>query len=1161
MATNELFKQKLPEQLLDALSSGTWSRLVRIVPLICHAQKTAIQFPSIEVANVRSPGVLYLTNPFRISQFSRILLALDWNQLSSATNVSIMILNGMPIDKWNNLPLDSQIIAEQFILISLFLMIHHNEGKSSGLDDSIRSQLLSRINNSDLPIIRCSKLSPGAWKSTFSNRSLRLSPDTLFATIVYEWELFIHAALDNIRTSYYEQQGFLNLEKLSLFLNKDPKSAKTISQALATSYYTVLQYANVHPAIAYTNLEFLAILSNDLPVVWLNPHFVQILIKTLDHLAGINSPSNQTIGYIKQSLILFLTVLRRSDIDELFDQARQILYSCIQKLQSRQLDVLASRAALVYIALLARTKQSISLNAIHDLTIVLKHAYTTEEMLSELVLLIPKCDQPSKRQIFKSLFCSLHSDHSTLDSIENPSFEELVLLVRLLTSSELAITKVFEAELCRISNIHYGWTSWLMCKPKLSLEWTLDIIEAVLAIDCRKLDATPTDDTLGFLLHERELFAVVGLLEALVCGKNNGESIPSMYIHEIAKWIILNLHFVDQSNLEKVSFAFSRAMNAFGGSTSQDILGLAQSMCIDANFKQVVVLSLDMLLTHSECMPVYTEMVGDSKVTSNSTITASNASTLSKALSMSVCLLWKNGDTKTVSDFYSRVFVQTKDCFEHWKKFPLSQYTLETVPAECNAAYDIIFKKFQRSIMLMLALFGGIGSISAEYLQNRMLHQTPIPNVLLDTVAVSVQAMSNLHFIISQFGIDGVSLWVQLMDTFCDILSYSQFKSIQTLEICAPKSKANLANLSPIEQSQSLFYLLLAGRLIKALDGDYISTCILPIAHSYIFQEKNAPPFTELESTASALDLFDSAHSVYLKLFECSFLHRSLVCQIAPDYADILLKLFPKFMDYEALCLCFNVTMKGFGETFFANPAMHTGNYTNKDEFKHDLHIEMPINNTGQTDLKTASDTQVEHFKDTKNFSKYNVGCIDLPTRYALETQAETASRKCISLLLDAIHQLTEIHQDSPNALHTDSPTACDAKSKSSQSRLESILATSKPTAMFLQRNQLIMLLLDQLHTVSLAMLPGLMQHISDLFIESIAVSMDCVSLLESPLWQSLFKTVSGDTMIDYTRRVYTAEWYMRLYKMATRLIKLKKQSTLQKLETPLTNLQLSAKL
>nr|KAJ3420426.1 hypothetical protein HK105_005680 [Polyrhizophydium stewartii] len=452
----------------------------------------------------------------------------------------------------------------------------------------------------------------------------------------------------------------------------------------------------------------------------------------------------------------------------------------------------------------------------------------------------------------------------------------------------------------------------------------------------------------------------------------------------------------------------------------------------------------------------------------------------------------------------------------------------EPVPENRKALIDGLFKHLQRTLLAVVTILGNIGFLVLADLENVIQHGTQLPQATLELSSRAIEVFSCLHFITSQYGLEGFDQWTRWMAVFCSAVARVPGASEALALRCLPGPP-------------------LAGPELKLLAEQ-----VFPLARPYAAMAHEKAADADWKPDVDTLDAFDASHSLHLKLFECSSLHRALACSMAPAYVGTLLNLFPKRVDAEMLGLCFGTVIKAFGQVFFSGAIEPSALILGRSHQRHALgDAQTPGGepaaseaNTSDVVLRAADVAASDHAAASEERVASGWEGLDL--------EARKVAQACIDLLLQRIHDLSEHSgpaargaggsiQASPSPLSEGAaatlvPKLSDAAKRA---RVADILAASEAVSRVVLHDQLLMVLFEQLNTVSLLLLPDLMAEIADLLIGNDARGIAGCGLTKahSPLWQALFKAVSEDGRVDYTRRLHLVEWYMDLHATATSLI------------------------
>ncbi|KAL2918604.1 hypothetical protein HK105_202005 [Polyrhizophydium stewartii] len=1125
-----------------------------------------------------------LADPFALSAFGAVLSAVDWPRLSSPKHVADALLDHDP--SGDQAPQTARQTAESIILVGLLLMLH--SGAAPDLAASDRKRLLDaiqseRITFQNLPVIKHTSLPAGTWKQAFATRSVRLQSQP---GAMPEWTLAVNVALDAVRIRFCREVGFFDPASVGSAAAQGSPVAKMLGQALAASYFTVFDYATLNQAMFSANLELLAVYAGELPATWLGASFAQILVGAVQaHLEG-GAPEARACA--AAALRLLRSRAQKCSPDSLDTAVASLIDKCVNiYVKSEQQDLL-QLSLLCLVAIAARSVAPIEPTTIETLAKGISNTPVTQECMQGIVQLAPKLSDdslgvlvralvnppagsapPSGLEVTSSLSSSSANHGSQLSSgtslLARQSMDELVNIARLFAALGSDRGAAFDKELEKLGAAHRSWRKYLGLQPRVAATWVPKLLALVIDLSEPSGDAfAPFPDIPCPSMSAQQAFAVLGVLEALVLRRSKKLRSPTSWIARLANWLLASAHRIGGGESTEAAFVFARAANALPRPPEQGV-ELPLGDVVDA--KVLVLGALDALLHHPDGLGLPEWILGDPKEARTATCAeiqayleqgaaargrtpiGANIGALTHAVARGVVHLSAIGDTDAVEQVVERLHAFASKLFLQWSRSMFSFDAAEPVPENRKALIDGLFKHLQRTLLAVVTILGNIGFLVLADLENVIQHGTQLPQATLELSSRAIEVFSCLHFITSQYGLEGFDQWTRWMAVFCSAVARVPGASEALALRCLPGPP--LAG-PELKRARVLFFLLLASRLLRSLPTELLAEQVFPLARPYAAMAHEKAADADWKPDVDTLDAFDASHSLHLKLFECSSLHRALACSMAPAYVGTLLNLFPKRVDAEMLGLCFGTVIKAFGQVFFSGAIEPSALILGRSHQRHALgDAQTPGGepaaseaNTSDVVLRAADVAASDHAAASEERVASGWEGLDL--------EARKVAQACIDLLLQRIHDLSEHSgpaargaggsiQASPSPLSEGAaatlvPKLSDAAKRA---RVADILAASEAVSRVVLHDQLLMVLFEQLNTVSLLLLPDLMAEIADLLIGNDARGIAGCGLTKahSPLWQALFKAVSEDGRVDYTRRLHLVEWYMDLHATATSLI------------------------
>ncbi|KAJ3173088.1 hypothetical protein HDU88_004547 [Geranomyces variabilis] len=431
-------------------------------------------------------------------------------------------------------------------------------------------------------------------------------------------------------------------------------------------------------------------------------------------------------------------------------------------------------------------------------------------------------------------------------------------------------------------------------------------------------------------------------------------------------------------------------------------------------------------------------------------------------------------------------------------------------------------------------------------------------------VGAALQAFSSLHFVTARFGLSGFKSWHDSLQGLAvwieerDAERESQGRFVdEMLATVAPTYRGIFVHPNPLQKTRLMFYLIFSRLLLRSLSPSYVADEVLPRLYPYLTYNKAVPSY---RLTVEDKDLFELSHAMSVTLFEHAGKFASLVAEFAGWYATMLIERFPDPIDFDLFRQSFSTMIKSLSTI---KPSRSANGDAYEDDFEEADEIEKsarPSRSGRETDY--AEDMlQTATRRGDRNAGPAAASDADADdaqdmVRAERTEEGDFIAWMCIARLADAIHRLSiqiEASGKAPPARDSAPPDVL-SPPPPPQSRLERILAASPITALVTRRDQIAMVLFDQIATVGLAGLEPLLATVRHIILGgpvgySVPFAHDDddesgdFGLVEtlatvpgvgtqtnphrSPLWQSLFDAVGHYRGFDYTRRERCVQWYL----------------------------------
>ncbi|KAI8810626.1 hypothetical protein BJ742DRAFT_867534 [Cladochytrium replicatum] len=588
-----------------------------------------------------------------------------------------------------------------------------------------------------------------------------------------------------------------------------------------------------------------------------------------------------------------------------------------------------------------------------------------------------------------------------------------------------------------------------------------------------------------------------------------------------------------------------------------------------------------------------------------------------------------------LNDVFVKLSTLTSDVFDGISSAEglLKPLTEEALPFKDTAGHLL---RYFRTLLFSITVIGkrAVDSIAE-------IEQIPDTQQIGRQIVLNLlQSFANLHFVTLRFGSDGFKAW---NDTVIRALEWMRDqkhpkrnhgnKALRSLssgaednwlteivgQVLGMNTITPKVDLSRIKKSRLCFGLFAARHAIRltALDEGFVQHELLPRCQPYLTFESAPQAFSSTSGGAQDdtflypedRDVFELSHSMYLTVLENAHRYKSLVRSFAGWYIDTLLRGYPEPVDFDLLRRCFAFTVKSLTGTSqptsvllgrSAKLGMKEGQVDEDDEedgMQSGARLRSGNGSEGmpadsdEDDLENSrrdgdtltSEEQTEPVQD--------VGMVEVEEAeyYAGDLLGWACVLRLVFKIDQLCKQIAAAERSVPAALSSTPTRARRAGSKTGglvkfpHPRASEILAASLPTRLYIQREELTIILIDQIRTVGNRALPLLLETIRGFLLfghvpnsigkiteenapegensfagpndveqdqsESVGYGIKATTKLEqSPLWKALFDTVATPLGSDYTKKPIVVPWYLELLALA-RLMREKYLEELDKLK------------
>ena len=1064
--------------LLESILEGKWQQLPRVCMIVEHLTKVFMK-PLPEAMRVLQSGslsssIVRIRNPLTAAncRFHSSLLHSSFEELLQFINT--------------DLKLDRE--GEALLIIGLYLAVYHPQ---SMLSTERKTRLMADIVQVPSRWLTDSQLGPSVWQTAFSTRNIRLSPSdpALGYSIA---ELWLNSVIDDIRVSFLTEIDYFSLEIVQQSLNNKRITPESVSLVLLMSYCTVLEFCPSRVSHVSSDLELLAIYANELPKPWFNSLFTSILVSCLE----INSLDTSVLGYIFK-LLSFQTIP---------DAEATRLEKTLHYLQFIvETDISIVDLYLTLLISIPRADSPLNFGVVLRM---LRVSRLSSGLLRSIVPFAVNLDSENLPKLCDALVNS--------PALISKSLVDLADVKTLFGSISLTKLAIFDktpsggviSSLLSFGNAS-SWSSWIE-----------GLISAVVA-ESGKQEITHV-----------KVFALLGILQTLGVRRSLKKHVPKRLLRELGSRILhhcVALRICGVQLAYVVSIVFSACSKFLDPlEIIMDIGNLCDALIYSVfEHEDGIMLPNAIYAVSVDFIVPYIESYASS---TNLSPVALASRGMCHLLSQCINRLYLQGKYECVHRACTKISKFCNEIFLNWSNCALSSVSFDQgLQGPHKEAYTLMFRYFQRVLSSILVIFTDLtNSVAALVKQNK-----PLSKRVADETAACINDVilchSRLHFISSQFGIDGVPAWKRQFDTFAAFLLKSPLRALETLEMIVPAAPVLSIETFPPTKSASLFWMLLLIRLIRVVPPDDVLTRFIPALEPYLTYRHDPPIDGTWKPDPDDMDLFDAAHSVVLQIFAHASLFRDVLRSYCVQYTKTLIELFPRFINVNILANCFCTIQRGFGPAFFRDYKSIASKFTcDRDTLNDRPRTESDITVSDNDDRSMQLDNDVKDMIE------------DVGDWTLLEDESLMYSRECLNVLLDVIHK-----QYAPEDAVRHASSLSGSNSTESSTRMNEILEKRPEMGATLVQHGLITTLVRLIEVVPFLHTAWIMAEIQDIFLGNPDRNISAWGLtnITSPLWTALYESVTDNTMVDYSRRKYVVEWYMDLYDRAEKMIREKNEA------------------
>ncbi|TPX70603.1 hypothetical protein SpCBS45565_g01597 [Spizellomyces sp. 'palustris'] len=1186
--------------IFQLLHAGHLGRLERVATILRHLEETQAVPPSDE----RSPGVVYLPDPFQGRSLHDLFVKLDiqtftWENVCKYLDGEYLILETTVMTETDKVNL------ERLILVILYLAVYANGPCDALGAQRIFEDVLAKIREQRLGIMKHSRLGPNVWKESFGQQNVRLQK--IVGVKRNSSNLLLNEVFESIRVRNLRLQGFIPLDSANeeATLNIPTPNVQQLGGVLACSFYTIIEFTDQSEFIALENLRILAHYAAQLPASWYSSEF----LKSLLVLGRRAMPSDA--GHFKPSLApiirLFSFWIRKTDSFASLDMPTGILQFVATTAQEFISQPNPSPSILPYClvalsASIGKVTPEMDLTAIETLCTGLRHlpsfSPVNQDALYTALVHPMKTLPPAPFGALNEALIAAWT-HQIAPSNTPPELLSVEGGVKLMYLYQYITQARWENDASAEAKSSRAW--WRVGRLK---ETSVEIPEWLAS-----LSDTIASNAVGKQVQcGVALMAQVGIWRAFSdrLDKGNGA------VKSVSKERSVG-RFVQTRTLDAL-IATSGQVNEPSTDEQQQVCqellayGCAQVLGslnppdmdrLEGNWQGTLETVVDVLFTHhtalaleegflrqvtlevskaKEAQKSFTERLKAKVAKASQHPIYAEMGRMFKAIGVLIDSEWNNGEYDTVLRTMDTMRQFCKRLYTEWESCNVDGSVVQS-SQDHKDTYDALWQYFKTILFVVTVISKSFVDTLFDHQHHPNTGVDQYSHSALQAVQLVLETFSYMHFVTARFGLGGFKTWqetvqglVAWLETPTDLFhgakqaNQTSTRVEDTMRRLTPAYCGLYVESNPVSKCRLLFHLTLARQLMPHLPEGYVAIDVLPRVYPYLrFHRPQAS--IHQDPTTEDKDLFEMAHAICVSTFENVSRFRNIVRSFAPWYAELLLEYSPEPIDFDLLRRCFAFLIKSLSAFSSAHQGRLILSTDVENEEDEDEGAQVSGRRTGREISESGRDMELsenhrqseedggnlqqQQDAKSKDSELSNVGEPDAETALQ-EEEGDTLAWNCLARLVTHIDRLSYQIDTFDKHRSESQPFANDGSS-----RLQQILSVAGPADLIMQRDQLAMVLFDQVRTIALSGLEALLATIESLMLDGYVPSFlaaeeapDDATVAEtatehsipvsrrrgigvqtnpdrSPLWKALFDAVGHSRGFDYTRRERCVQWYL----------------------------------
>ncbi|KAF9902431.1 hypothetical protein EC991_004946 [Linnemannia zychae] len=919
---------------------------------------------------IRSPGVLHLQNPLHPFALNQLLNLLDFSLLDIETLIGCADTGDWTclfkeIDP-SNATTDTAKIREQaaqslqhLCLLTFYLRqgLCSLTGSSVKVDareqaeDAQIQDLIARILRNDKTTAVAA--ANGIWYQAFSEHALRLTPqqDPRNSTLPSKLSVILNELLEAIRMNKLRQDGWTDPARTDKLTDQQ---FQQLGKLLSTSFFTVMEFADVSLYLPVENVVMLGQFASQLPASWYSDDFLRTTIRLARRYISTEQQDKVRVPIQIQGLVAITTLwsfwMRKTGSgdanilgQELIEIMAQVLAvpslftgpeskglfgACFSGLATG-LDKWAGLMEPKIVEGLVSGLERGRLSA-EDSDMDGVQASLATVLRSNIMNETPDSIEKLVTAFLQSFYGGIHSTTMPM-AISN--VDELFQIQRLF---QFVVTQ--KAGLAVVKDEDDSKKKRKKRKPKKAvvlkgLPWFEALVQGIQGTNA--LNALP------------RLLAIAGILRAIQHGEDDPPRVDEESLALIQDVFVSQLNEVIKTfKAEDKMWALSSQIQAclvFATCQTVPNLPACKLEALDRPF--LTSLLVDYMLQPNDGVIPVNEIIrvinyelarernrlilnGPSHALLTKTVRGPLFTEMGR-VARTVATLIESMDGKSegsrhiwwsqVEDILQKLHSFAINLHVDWSRCALSQADsfIERAEGDRTGGLDtetikssgMLFQVFKTLLFAYTMIFGAIIEKSAS---------DPVPvGVASQQDYLILDSYAYLFFVTYKLGPGGFQVYEELVTSILTrmVMSEEQASVLAQHEhdknepanrhvllnktIKAMMPRAELGFHDPVMEGRTLFFMNLLERVMVAIDETLLEDQLLPLVYPYLLKNDQR-------------DLFESAHSVVMSVF---LTNKRIAQQVAPFYSNLLIQHFPEQINIDQLRAAFTTMIRSLSGT------------------------------------------------------------------------------------------------------------------------------------------------------------------------------------------------------------------------------------------------------